>query len=470
LPDVTLPLAVILLYAAGLAALGLYLSRRLQGADGFFVANRKLSSPLLFSTFLAANLGAGTTVGAAQFGYERGLGAWWWVGSAGIGSLLLAFIVGPRIYRLASRYNLYTVGDYLELRYNRAARLSTAAFLWIGSLAILAGQLIAMGLVLEVVSGLPHVYGVVLGGVIVTCYFAAGGLFSSAWINLVQVCVKAVGFAFAVPWALNGVGGFSGLADRVRAIAPEPESYLSITGIGTSGILAYAAVLIPSFIVSPGLIQKLFGARDESTVRRGVGLQGLLLLGYAFLPVLLGMVAFVTWPDLENPGLALPKLLAEGMPAALGALMLAAVFSAEISSADAVLFMLSTSVARDLGPALLGPSPDDKRLLGLARSAALVAGVLGVVVALYLDSILAALMIFYSLLTVTLFVPLLAGLFAKRPGPRAALAAMAAGAPTLLAVQWATGGQGWLSLTPSIIAIAVAGLFFVLFSREREPE
>jgi len=465
---VSLSLAVILLYSAGLAALGFFLSRRLQGVDGFFVANRKLSTPLLFSTFLAANLGAGTTVGAAQFGYERGLGAWWWVGSAGLGSLVLAFFVGPRIYRLASRYNLYTVGDYLELRYNRAARLSTAAFLWIGSLAILAGQLIAMGLVLEVVSGLPHVYGVVLGGVIVTGYFTAGGLFSSAWINLFQVAVKAVGFAVAVPWALGGVGGVAGLAERVRALAPEPDSYLSITGIGASGILTYAAILIPSFIVSPGLIQKLFGARDESTVRRGVGLQGLVLLFYACMPVLLGMVAFVTWPNLDNPGLALPKLLAEGMPAALGAIMLAAVFSAEISSADAVLFMLSTSVARDLGPVLIGDEPDDRRLLRLARIAAVAAGVLGVLVALYLDSILAALMIFYSLLTVTLFVPLLAGLFADRPGPRAALAAMAAGAPTLLALHWATDGAGIFFVTPTLGAILVAALFYVLFSGQSD--
>ena len=180
-------LAAILLYAASLAVLGMVLGRRVRGAADFFVAGRQLGPGLLFSTFLAANLGAGTTVGAAQFAYERGLGAWWWVGSAGLGSLVLAFVVGPRIHRLADRYNLYTVGDYLELRYSRAARLSTASILWVGALAILAGQLIAMGLVLEVVAGLPRAWGCVLGAVIVTIYFTAGGLFGSAWVNLVQV-------------------------------------------------------------------------------------------------------------------------------------------------------------------------------------------------------------------------------------------------------------------------------------------
>ena len=101
-------------------------------------------------------------------------------------------------------------------------------------------------------------------------------------------------------------------------------------------------MLAPAFIVSPGLVQKLFGARDERAVRSGVGWQGATLLGYAFLPVLLGMVARIRFPDLDDPGLALVRLFGEAAPTWLGALMLAAIFSAEVSSADAVLFMITT--------------------------------------------------------------------------------------------------------------------------------
>ncbi len=458
-------LLAVLAYAGFLAVLGLVLSRRVSGAADFFVAGRKLGPGLLFSTFLAANLGAGTTVGAAEFAYRSGLSAWWWVGSAGLGSLVLAFVVGPRIYTLAAKHNLYTVGDYLELRYSRAARLATASILWLGSLAILAGQLIAMGLVLEVVAGLPRAWGCALGGVIVTIYFTAGGLSGSAWINVVQVTVKAAGFLIATPWALSQIGGWNGLAERAAALAP--AGYLSITGIGAAGVVQYAAILIPAFIISPGLIQKLFGARDEPTVRRAVGLQGFVLLGYSFLPVILGMIAFVTWPNLENPGLALPTLLAEAMPPALGGLMLAAIFSAEISSADAVLFMMSTSVARDFGPHILGREPDDRALLRLARITAVAAGAAGVGIAVYLDSILSALVIFYSLLTVTLFVPLLAGLFSKRPAASAALASMAAGVPVTLAAHVATDGAGFGLLTPTLLGIAVGGVFFLLFSMRK---
>ena len=216
-------LLAILLYSAFLIALGFFTSRRVKRAADFYVAGRRLSTPLLFSTFLAANLGAGSTVGVAGLGYRDGLSAWWWVGSAGIGSLLLAFAIGPRIYRIARDNDLFTVGDYLELRYNRTVRLLVAAMLWFGSPAILAAQLIAMGFIFNVVAGLPPVWGSVLGGVLVTVYFTAGGLLSSAWVNLVQVIVKAAGFALALPWALHHVAGW----DAIRAVAAADASAVS---------------------------------------------------------------------------------------------------------------------------------------------------------------------------------------------------------------------------------------------------
>ena len=86
----TTGLWVLLAYAAGLVALGAWIGRRVGRAGSFFVADRKLGPVLLFATVLAANLGAGTTVGAAGLGYRDGLSAWWWVGSAGIGTILLA--------------------------------------------------------------------------------------------------------------------------------------------------------------------------------------------------------------------------------------------------------------------------------------------------------------------------------------------------------------------------------------------
>src|SRR5947209_4735754 len=141
-------LIALIVYAALMVALGVLVSRQVRQSSGFFVAGRNLGAGYLFATLLAANIGAGSTVGATGLGYQIGLSAWWWVGSAGIGSLVLAFTVGPKIWAVARELNLYTIGDYLEFRYNRTIRRVCAAFLWAGSLVILAGQLIAIAWIL----------------------------------------------------------------------------------------------------------------------------------------------------------------------------------------------------------------------------------------------------------------------------------------------------------------------------------
>ena len=150
---------VLILYSAFFIGFGLYIGRRVKKADDFLVAGRSLGPGLLSATFLAANIGAGSTVGATGLGYMYGFGAWWWVGSAGIGSFILANTVGPKIWRLAEKHGWRTVGDFLDYRYNRSVRGLIAVLLWVGTLMILAGQLIAISQILEVVAGLAEVAG-----------------------------------------------------------------------------------------------------------------------------------------------------------------------------------------------------------------------------------------------------------------------------------------------------------------------
>src|SRR6185503_5667392 len=115
-------LALLLGYSALLVGRGLWIGRRGSGTKEFVVAGRRLGPGRIFSTMLAANIGAGSTVGATGLGYRDGVSAWWWVGSAAIGSLVLALWIGPRLRAIAARHDLKTVGDFLELRYGREVR------------------------------------------------------------------------------------------------------------------------------------------------------------------------------------------------------------------------------------------------------------------------------------------------------------------------------------------------------------
>src|SRR4051794_29762554 len=107
--------------------IGLWIGRRVRGAADFFVASRSLGPGLIFATMLAANIGAGSTVGATARGYTNGVAAWWWVGSAAIGQTIFAIWIGPAMRRIAAAQGLRTVGDFLEFRYNRTLRGLTAA-------------------------------------------------------------------------------------------------------------------------------------------------------------------------------------------------------------------------------------------------------------------------------------------------------------------------------------------------------
>ena len=221
-----------------------------------------------------------------------GYPAVWWVGSAAVGSLVLALWIGPAIRRAAAEHDLRTVGDFLEFRFGVSVRTAIAVLLWVGSLFILAGQLIAIASILNVIVGVPPAVGCAVGGLLITIYFTAGGLLTSAWVNMVQLTVKLVGFAIALPLAL---AGSRRMDVRVAGLNPAPDYWNPWHG-GHSGLI-YLAMLAPAFVVSPGLLQKIYGARDDRAVRLGVGANAIGLAVYAMVPVIMGMIARAAVPQ-----------------------------------------------------------------------------------------------------------------------------------------------------------------------------
>ncbi|MBK9708541.1 MAG: sodium:solute symporter family protein [Acidobacteria bacterium] len=450
-------IAILVLYAVVMIAYGAYASRHVRGTGDFFVAGRSLTGGLLFATLLAANIGAGSTVGATGLGFRDGLSAWWWVGSAGIGSMILAFTVGPRIWVIARDNNLLTVGDYLEFRYNRSVRTLVSLLLWVGSLSILAGQIIAIAWILNVTAGISKPAGCAIGAAVATIYFTAGGLMGTAKVNVIQLAVKLAGFGMAMSYLIYD-GRFGRIhSDYFQGANPLADSsgFLSFWGAGGSS-LKYLAILVPSFIISPGLLQKVFGARDQRAVRFGVGLNALCLLAFAFVPPLLGVLAHYQFPDLTNRELALPTILMQSLPLWIGGLLLGAIFAAEVSTADAVLFMLSTSLTRDLYLTFINPAADDRKLMKVVRISALACGLLGAILASVLPTVISALTIFYTLLSAALLLPMLAGLYLERISARAALTSIIFSVSTTFLLEKSTSGHGLLNI-PSLLCGIIAG-------------
>ena len=149
------------------------------------------------------------------------------------------------------------------------------------------------------------------GGVVITVYFTAGGLLTAAWVNVVQLAVKIAGFGVAFVIAVNVLDA---VPDNPPGITAD---YFQFLRSGSPG-LALLATIVPPFIVSPGLLQKIFGARDDRAVRIGVGLNALGLALFAIVPATLGIAARTQFPSLVPADAALPMLLVHTLPPLAG--------------------------------------------------------------------------------------------------------------------------------------------------------
>lgn len=466
----------ILGYALLLIIVGFIITKRVKGAADYFVGGRKFGAGLLFITMVAPNIGAGSTVGVAGLGFKVGISAIWWIVASAVGTFVLAFIVGPAIWRLAKEHDFYTLGDYLDYRYNRNFRGIISLMMAIGTVAIFAGQLMGIAWILSAVAGTSKTVGILIGAVVVILYFGAGGLLAAAYVNIIEATVKLVGFVIAVPFVLSFVGGWSGLETKIMSNmtdAVQATNYFSFSGAGLGMIMGFFLMLTPSFFISPGLIGKVYGAKDKKTVIMGTCLCGLVMLAFAIIPVFLGMAATAVVPNLTERELALPVVMKECMPFWASALALAAIFSAEVSAADAVLYMITSSFTKDLYKAFIKPDISDEKLLKTSRIVAVVAGIIGVGVAIVLPNIITALSIFYSLMSVSLTAPLLFGLFSKRPSTTAAFVSATAGVITAVFLQFGNGGKGLGMLngqsTAILLTIVIMLMMMYLFPA-KQPE
>ena len=151
------------------------------------------------------------------------------------------------------------------------------------------------------------------------------------------------------------------------------------------------------------------------------------------------------------------------------AVALAAVFSAEVSTCDAILFMLSTSLSQDLYKRFVNPQASDAQVLWVARAAALVGGIGGMLLAVQFVNVIAALSIFYSLLGVSLFVPIIGGLYVRRAGTPEALASVAAGMGVLLYLRVQPWAAKSIWFNPSLAGLVAAAVAFLVVAAVRRP-
>lgn len=347
-----------------------------------------------------------------------------------------------------------------------AAVISLIGYLGFTSSQLLAGAKLASG----TFPGFSLMQALLLMGVIAVVYTVMGGIKAVIYTDTIQWIILLAGLIFiGLPMGFLAVGGSEGIRQAL------PPDMLSLGNIGAVQVINWAITIIPIWFIGMTLYQRIFASRDEKSAKKAWYIAGLFEWpAMAFLGVSLGLLARVAAEQgmfaplgygagaLPDPEIGLPMLLSTILPSGLLGLMMAAYFSAILSTADSCLMAASGNLTTDLMPFLRKGKAGNT--LAYSQWATLILGVLALGIALYLESVLELMLLSYAFMVSGLFVPLVAGLFFRKTNAAASIGAMAAGGTTTIALTLAKVALPY-SFDPILFGLAASvSVYIVLYT------
>jgi Na+/proline symporter len=408
---------ILVAYLLGTLVLGLWLARRNQSEDDYFVAGRSLNGWLAGASMAATTFSIDTPLYVAGLVGTRGLaGNWeWW--SFGLAHVAMAVVFAP----LWRRSGVMTDAAFTELRYGGAPAAwlrGIKAFLLalpvncIGiGYAFLAMRKVveALGIVsnrpVAAVGGLPDtVLLLAVVAVMVLVYTVAGGLWAVVVTDFVQLLLALVGAA-AVAWAaIHAAGGMEAMLNQIAELG-RPE-LLSLTpwrwtdggldwiggaGISVATFVAYLSIQWWSFRRSDGggeFIQRMLATKDE----RQATLAGwvFLVVNYllrSWMWVVVALAAVVLLPAQSDWELSYPTLAVTYLPPVVLGLVVVSLVAAFMSTVSTAVNWGASYLTHDLYQRFVRPKASQAELLLMGQLTSVLLLVLGVITALLSDSI-----------------------------------------------------------------------------------
>lgn len=345
----TLDWIVLLLMIGGSLSFGLYMAYRKkagQNSTNFFLGGRSIKWPVVGASLFATNIGAEHLVGLSGDSYRYGLAA----GSVELTCAITLGFACAFLFPYYMKNRIYTIPEFLELRYSRRARtFFSGLMLVISIMTKLAFTLFAGALVLNSVVGWNVMTTVCWIAAGVAIFTIIGGFTAVAYSDAIQVIIMIGGSAVMMFIGLDKVGGWDGLMSKV------PEM-MSINRPGDQvypfwGILAtafYAGIFY--WGIDQVNVQRVLAAPDIRQARWGSMFAVTLKLLPIFIFALPGVIAFALYPDAlkgDATKQTFVLLLNNLLPAGLRGLLLASLMAALVTSLIAVLNSVSTLVVRD---------------------------------------------------------------------------------------------------------------------------
>lgn len=463
-----LDIAIFTVYILFVFLVGLYFYRKNKTSDDYYVAGRNVSSWHIGLSVVATDVGGGFSIGLGGLGFTMGLSGSWLLFTGLIGAWMAAVLLIPKVFQLPGIRKLTTLPQIFEFFYGKrvailAGIITTIGYLGFTSSQIIAGAKLAAGTFIE----LSFTHAVLVMGIVAIGYTILGGLKAVIYTDTIQWIILMAGLLFAgIPFAYQAIGGWEAISD-VASI-----SQLSLTNVTWKQLLNWAITIIPIWFVGMTLYQRIFASRGEKQAKKAWFIAGLFEWPImAFLGVILGLFAKVAFEQgifevvgfsagsSMDPELGLPVLLRTVLPHGLMGLVLAAYFSAVMSTADSCLMACSGSFLTDILRFRTEDGEMSSKSLKASQLATLVLGIISLVIALSLENVLEAMLFSYAFMVSGLFVPIVGAFYWKKSNKTGAFIAMIGGgivttSMTLLEINW-------FGLDPNLYGILTALIAFV---------
>ncbi|HMB42073.1 MAG TPA: sodium:solute symporter family protein [Balneolaceae bacterium] len=470
-------LSLFVFYVIGLLAFGTYFFRKNKAGDDYYVGGRRMGSVHIGLSVVATDVGGGFSIGLGGLGFVMGIAGSWMLFTGLIGAWLAAVFLIPKVKQNVFFDTAYTFPQLFEHYYNGkvafvAAIISAIGYMGFTSSQMLAGAKLASGTFAD----LDLQTALYMMGIVAVVYTVLGGLKAVIYTDTVQWALLMIGLVFiGIPFAYVEIGGM----EAIRAtVSPE---MLSLTNVTWQDLVYWAVTIIPIWFVGMTLYQRIYACRDEKTARRAWYLAGLFEWPVmAFLGVLLGlfarvaadqgMFAYLGAGDISatDPETGLPMLLRTVLPVGFLGVMMAAYFSAILSTADSCLMASSGNVVTDIIGKFLPFDSNSQKFVRISQIVTLIIGMLALLLAGAMNNVLNLMLDSYAFMVSGLFVPVIGALYWQKSTPPGALTAMLAGGITTISLRYSEIGLPY-DLDPNVFGITMSAIVFVLVSLGTQP-
>ena len=397
--------------------LSLRIKQKNENVDGYMVSNGSIGFGMSAASMTATWIWAASFYAAASSGYTYGVSGALHYGLWGALMILFIYPFGKRFRELAP--NAHTLAEIMHARHGNQSQMILAGSNIVGSVISLMVNFTAAGALVEILSPLSFIHGVLITGIGVLSYTLWSGFRSSVFTDFGQLVAMIVAAVIIIPTLFFTLGGPSLFQSGIHHLQPEQLDFFSKTAFLEQGAPFFVAVLAYA-IGNQTIAQRLFAVREDLIKPSFITAT----IGYAAIVIGLGMLGLLALfagiqPIDGNLNNLIPQMAATYLSPFMVALLFIMVIGALSSTADSDLSALSAIVMTDIyGKQIAKNRPDPKKMLFIGRMTMIVATMLGIVIATLKFDIL-SMLIFVGALWGSIVFPVIVSLYWDKVNARA---------------------------------------------------